>query len=154
MPDRPRLGPRYLADLKRLGIDVSQVRLVDGQPPVLEKPQSLVTRFDLADSFMGLWQKFGAPLEPVREYRFHPKRKWRFDLAWPALLVACELEGGTWVKGAHSRGAHYASDCEKYSEAAALGWRLCRLTTEQLRTKPLWCVELMARTLNFAETVL
>jgi hypothetical protein len=29
------------------------------------------------------------------EYRFHPKRMWRFDRAWPAVKVAVEFHGGT-----------------------------------------------------------
>jgi len=30
---------------------------------------------------------------PVFEYRFHPSRKWRFDIAWPERRVAVEVEG-------------------------------------------------------------
>lgn len=67
--------------------------------------------------------------EPVREYRFHPKRKWRFDFAWPARLVAVEVEGGTFSGGRHSRGKGFEADCEKYAEAAILGWRVLRVTT-------------------------
>ena len=59
--------------------------------------------------------------EPEREARFHPVRRWKFDFAWRAQKVAFECEGGTWVGGAHNRGKHYESDCEKYSEAAILG---------------------------------
>ena len=65
---------------------------------------------------------------PAREYRFHPTRKWRFDLAWPSRLLAVECEGGMWTKGAHTRGKHFESDCEKYNEAAILGWRVLRYT--------------------------
>jgi len=32
--------------------------------------------------------------EPEREYRFHPRRKWRFDAAWPDAKLAVEVEGG------------------------------------------------------------
>jgi len=67
--------------------------------------------------------------EPVREYRFHPKRKWRFDFAWPARLVAVEVEGGTFSGGRHSRGRGFEADAEKYAEAAILGWRVLRVTT-------------------------
>jgi hypothetical protein len=35
----------------------------------------------------------------VREHRFHPVRKWRFDLAWPELLLAIEVDGGVWIEG-------------------------------------------------------
>ena len=30
----------------------------------------------------------------VREHRFHPTRRWRFDFAWPKLLFAVKVYGG------------------------------------------------------------
>lgn len=70
---------------------------------------------------------------PEPEFRFHATRRWRFDFAWPDERVACEVEGGTWVKGAHSRGKHYESDCTKYNEAALLGWVVIRVTTDMVK---------------------
>jgi hypothetical protein len=35
--------------------------------------------------------------EPIREYRFAPSRRWRFDFAWPAAMLAVEVEGGAGV---------------------------------------------------------
>lgn len=64
----------------------------------------------------------------VREFRFHPTRKWRFDMAWPDERVACEVQGGIWVKGRHARPQGMINDYEKFSEAAALGWRLVYVT--------------------------
>jgi len=32
--------------------------------------------------------------EPVFEHRFHKDRKWRFDVAWPDLKAAIEVDGG------------------------------------------------------------
>lgn len=69
---------------------------------------------------------------PVVEYVFAPPRKWRFDYAWPANAVALEVEGGAFVAGRHTRGAGFREDCEKYNEAAALGWRIVRVLPEQL----------------------
>lgn len=71
---------------------------------------------------------------PVKEHRFHPPRRWRFDYAWPEQMVALEIEGGTWVKGRHVRPSGYAKDCEKYSWAAIDGWRVIRATTEQVKS--------------------
>lgn len=73
-------------------------------------------------------------LSPEREFRFHPTRKWRFDFAFVDEKVALELEGGTWVAGAHTRGKHFAGDCEKYAEAALLGWLVLRATTDQVQS--------------------
>lgn len=66
------------------------------------------------------------------EYRFHPIRRWRFDFADPALMIAVEIEGGTWVGGRHITGSGYAKDCEKYNTATALGWRVFRFTPQML----------------------
>ncbi len=32
---------------------------------------------------------------PEKHYRFHLKRKWEFDFAWPKLMVAVEVDGGS-----------------------------------------------------------
>jgi very-short-patch-repair endonuclease len=70
--------------------------------------------------------------EPVRELKFHPTRKWKFDLAWPAQKVAAECDGGTWVKGRHSRGSGYEKDCEKLNAAVEMGWKVYRFTTNMI----------------------
>lgn len=67
--------------------------------------------------------------EPVREYRFHGFRRWRFDFAWPELKLAAEVEGGTWTGGRHTRGSGFEKDCEKYNSATALGWKVYRFTS-------------------------
>ncbi len=78
-------------------------------------------------------QLAGLP-EPVREFRFHPVRKWRFDFAWPYVRLAVEVEGGVWTRGRHVRGAGFEADCEKYAEATAQGWRVMRVTPRHIRT--------------------
>lgn len=65
---------------------------------------------------------------PEREYRFHKTRRWRFDFAWPDLMLAVEIEGGTWINGKHVRPKGFEQDCEKYNEAAMGGWRVLRCT--------------------------
>lgn len=69
---------------------------------------------------------------PQPEYRFTELRKWRFDFAWPKHRVALEVEGGAFSKGRHTRGSGFVKDLEKYSEAAALGWLIIRVTPQQL----------------------
>ena len=76
-----------------------------------------------------LLQIKGAKLpQPAREYRFAPPRRWRFDLYWPAQRVACEVEGGIWTSGRHTRGKGFENDAEKYNVATLEGWRLLRVT--------------------------
>lgn len=70
--------------------------------------------------------------EPEREYQFHPRRKWRFDFAWPEHRVALEVEGGIWSGGRHTTGAGFAADCEKYNEAALMGWTVIRVTGDHI----------------------
>ena len=72
--------------------------------------------------------------EPEREHRFHPVRRWRFDFAWPDLMLACEVEGGTWANGRHSRGSGFEKDCEKYGEAMLLGWDVYRCTSGMVKS--------------------
>lgn len=87
---------------------------------------------------------------PVREHRFDPERKWRFDLAWPDRMLAVEVEGGVHegagrgrgrcgsggsVRGRHLRAEGFRGDMEKYNRAVVLGWRLLRTTPEGLYTE-------------------
>lgn len=83
--------------------------------------------------FAQLCRDHGLP-EPVQEYRFHPVRRWRFDYAWPDLLVALEVEGGVWTGGRHTRGSGFKGDMEKYNTATVLGWRVLRCVPSDVCT--------------------
>lgn len=74
--------------------------------------------------------------EPVREHRFHPRRRWRFDFAWPELMLAVEVDGGQYLGG---RGHHYspegiAKDREKTIAADRLGWTVLHFPGSQVRS--------------------
>ncbi len=71
---------------------------------------------------------------PQREYQFCRERKWRFDLAWPDQWLAVEIDGGTWIRGAHSRGYGQRRDCQKQNAAVARGWRLYRFTSDMVQS--------------------
>lgn len=71
---------------------------------------------------------------PMREWRFHPKRRWRFDFGWLQFRLAVECEGGTWSGGRHVRGKGYEADLEKYNAAALLDWLVLRFTPAQVRS--------------------
>jgi len=66
--------------------------------------------------------------EPKRQYKFHPKRRWACDLAYPEQGIVIEVEGGIWSGGRHVRGAGYEADCEKYNEAEIMGLMVLRFT--------------------------
>jgi len=73
----------------------------------------------------------------VREYKFHPTRKWRLDFAHPELMIAVEVEGitfygknkdGSMKLGRHQTGKGMEADLEKYQEAMLLGWLVYRVS--------------------------
>jgi hypothetical protein len=66
--------------------------------------------------------------EYVLEYKFHPTRKWRFDIALPNKMIAIEIEGGTWVLGRHNNPTSFERELEKYNAAVCLGWKVLRFT--------------------------
>lgn len=91
--------------------------------------------------------------EPEREYRFAAMliglgpglrlrfavtnlKDWRFDFAWPAQMLAVEIEGGIWLrsKGRHTGGVGFTEDCTKYNEAMLMGWRVLRVVGEWVRS--------------------
>ena len=72
--------------------------------------------------------------ECVKEYRCHPKRRWRFDDALPEHRIAVEVEGGVWSGGRHTSPKGFLGDIEKYNCAALMGWRLFRVTPDTLTT--------------------
>jgi len=95
----------------------------------------------------GFCQQWGFADDLVFEHKFHPQRKWRFDAAIPSIMVAIELEGGTWARkgakkcrvcgqtpqGRHTTGTGYGSDIEKYNTAALMGWFVLRFTSDMVR---------------------
>ena len=72
---------------------------------------------------------------PDREVRFHPIRKWRFDFYWSREMVACEVEGGIWMRGGgrHNRPTTFIRDTEKYNEAALMGITVIRVTDKHVK---------------------
>lgn len=65
---------------------------------------------------------------PTLHYRFAAPRRWAFDLAYVALKVATEIEGGIWVQGRHTRGLGFENDLRKYNAAVLDGWLLLRVS--------------------------
>lgn len=94
----------------------------------------------LEEDFIGTLRVLKIP-EPMREYKFEEHRgpkgrkaSYRFDFAWPTLMLAAECEGGQWTRGRHTRGSGFESDCRKYNRAALLGWRVLRFTAGMVKS--------------------
>lgn len=94
-----------------------------------------MNKSDLERAFETYWRQIDGP-QLEAEYKFHPKRRWRFDFCHRQSRIAIELEGGTWTGGRHVRGSGFERDCEKYNAAALLGWRVFRLTGGMLHGDP------------------
>lgn len=69
---------------------------------------------------------------PELEFKFFTGRKWRFDLCWPDVDIAVEIEGGVFVNGRHSRGKGFTEDIHKYNTAQFLGYRVYRFTPDMI----------------------
>jgi very-short-patch-repair endonuclease len=94
----------------------------------------------LTHEFVGYLKLADLP-EPRFEYRFHPQRKWRFDVAWPEHKLAVELNGGVYTQGRHTRGKGYEGDLEKLNAAVLLGWRVLQYSTGMMRNDPAGMLE-------------
>lgn len=97
----------------------------------VRKAQQVTTLHDKV-----LAQLVGFP-DPVTELLFHPKRKWRFDFAWPASMIALEIHGGIHSGGRHTRGRGFVEDRTKMNEGALLGWTVLEVTPEHIKTSQL-----------------
>jgi len=71
---------------------------------------------------------------PAREYRFHPRRRWRFDFARPFYEIAVEVDGGVYSLGGHVRSRGFERDAEKRNAAAMAGWRELHFTPRHVES--------------------
>jgi very-short-patch-repair endonuclease len=108
----PRKQKKRMATADRLEIErqgttelVNQLKIVG----IKEEPRSL--------------------LHPQGQLRFHPVRRWRFDLAFEKVMLAVELQGF----GSHTSEAGLTIDTEKACEAAAAGWTVLPVLYQQVR---------------------
>lgn len=76
---------------------------------------------------MKLWLK-ALGYTPVYEHKFHPERKWRFDIAFPEQKLAIEYEGINSKKSRHTTLTGFTGDREKYNAAQILGWQVLGYT--------------------------
>ncbi len=70
-----------------------------------------------------------------QQYKFAKQelgRQWALDVALPGQRLGIEVQGGIWVQGAHSGGAHQLGDMEKYNALAFLKWHLLQFSCQQV----------------------
>ena len=100
----------------------------------------------MPDLFLKLLESKLKGVEVVKEFKFHPVRKWRFDYAFPEYMVAVEVDGGVWTGGRHINPAGYINDMEKLNTAASMGWLVLRITTDDRFASKIF--ELIEKTLE------
>jgi very-short-patch-repair endonuclease len=73
-------------------------------------------------------------IQVVKEHKFHPIRKWRFDFAVPDKMIGIEYDGLQSAKSRHTTLTGFSGDTEKMNEAQALGWKVIRFTVKNYKT--------------------
>lgn len=80
-------------------------------------PENKRYKSELERKFLSHWKKTKIPIS--QQVIFHPIRKWRFDFAFPDLLLAIEIQG--YGRG-HADYMSMANDYLKHNEAVRHGW--------------------------------
>lgn len=129
---------------------------LDEQPTALNQQLQATSQSEsqlATDQLLQQLELLGLP-QPVLEYEFWPGRKFAFDLAWPELHLACEIEGGMWLKTSsgygkgHAHPVRFESDCTKYSEAAIRGWLLVRVLPQWCEIEDGTAIDLLSRAIT------
>ena len=72
-------------------------------------------------------------------------KDWRFDVAWPELKIAVEIDGAIGT-GRHTRREGFISDAQKDNMATAYGWRVFRFPGQEIKSGS--AVALLARVIR------
>lgn len=94
---------------------------------------------------------YGKQLGPLeRQYRHNHKRKWKWDFKIGDVLV--DVQGGTFIRGGHSRGIGQDKDYEKWNDAVLMGYRPLLFGTQAMKD-PDACAEMIAIVLTRAKEI-
>ena len=72
---------------------------------------------------------------PVFEHVHIPGRKFRLDVAWPQYKIGIEVQGGLWIKAAHSTGTGIKRDMCKRNLGTLNGWAILEYEPKDLCTE-------------------
>lgn len=101
---------------------------------VLARAQRQAARRKVEDRLLLQIKAWRLPT-PAREVRFHPTRRWRFDLAWEEFRLAVEVDGITYrqdAAGRHQQARGFENDRAKDLAARELGWDVMHVTPRQV----------------------
>lgn len=80
---------------------------------------------NLEGEFLKAWKMYAKGYsKPVRQYMFHPTRKYRADFGFVDEKVLVEIMGTRSARSAHTTVMGYHSDCIRMCQAQALGWAI------------------------------
>lgn len=121
-----------LADLQKSKVArINQKAFEDAKKPEKKKggafPKQPCLQVQWMWSNLAYWS-LATGIEVIREHKFHPERKWRFDFAIPSQLIACEYNGMQSAKSRHTTLTGYTGDRDKINAAMGLGWRVLEFT--------------------------
>ena len=111
-----------------------------GTPPPPRAPRASAPRGEsrLEAELRGMLELM--QLAPVSQFKFHPERRWRFDFAFPDVMVCVDVDGGVFAAenketaGRHARGAGIVAAFEKRNAAAELGYCVLCYGPPQIRS--------------------
>ena len=92
-----------------------------------------VPRVNKGEEAFGFWCRALRLPSPQRNYRFHPKRRFEIDYAWPEYRIGIEIQGGIFIPagGAHSRPMNIIRDMTKHNLLLDAGWRVWHYTPKE-----------------------
>lgn len=111
-----------------------------GTPEPARGPES-----DLEEALLNYIKAEALPI-PVFGYRFDPRRRWRFDMAYIDKRIAIEVDGGIngigapcpqcgrRASGGHNSAAGFTADREKRNAAQIAGWIVLGVTAAQINS--------------------
>ena len=102
--------------------------------PSRKKPKKTVKKASSLDIFPSLCKQITG-YQCVKEYGFHPLRKWRADYFLPEIKLCIEVEGGIFTRGRHVRPNGFKGDMEKYNTMSIMGLGFIRVIPSKLKSK-------------------
>ena len=87
------------------------------------------TESSLERLFQTYWMGYYPAHPPITRIKFHPKRQWLFDFAWPLKKVAVEVQG---MGPGHCGLVAMTRDYNKHRAATLLNWKVVYLTKTHL----------------------
>jgi very-short-patch-repair endonuclease len=129
--------------MKRMTVAQFKAQFTAGKRPKRKVPARRGKPISLAEE--GLYRALQrvAPesgWDLCREHVFHSTRKWRFDLAFPSVKLAIEVDG----RGRHQTVTGVRADHEKQNAAIALGWKVMRFPATDKKFVMRWAAEILA----------